>query len=125
MPKMHIDVCLIEIPTMPRYSSNLAGCTTNKATVSAVKSKQLNTWRNLLTLVIQHNRPLNIAQANTWQIKVMRKVGICLADVTCHSRNTPKHTRHINKPSTVMDGTRHSGARLAFCITKLISTEMH
>ena len=125
MPKMHTDACLIGIPTMLRYSSNLAGYITNKAIVSAVKSKQLSTWRNRSTLVRQPNRSLWIAQANTWQIKVMLKVGTCLAGATCHSKNTPRRTKHISKLSTVTGGTQPSGARLAFCITRLISTEMH
>ena len=71
------------------------------------------------------NDPFYIAYLNTWQTKVMRKVGICLAGVTCHSRNIQKRTRPISKLSTAMDGTRHSGARLAFCTTRSTSTEMH
>jgi tetratricopeptide (TPR) repeat protein len=66
-----------------------------------------------------------IAHANTWQIKVMRKAGICLDGATCHSRNTQKHTRPISKQFIETVGTRHSGARLAFCIIRSTSTEMH
>lgn len=72
-----------------------------------------------------HEDASNSAHTNTWQIKVMRKAGISLDGATCHNRSIQKHTRPISKQSTAMDGTRHSGARLAFCITKLTSTEMH
>jgi len=127
MPKWHTDECLIGIPTMPRYFSSLAGCIISKATVSAVKRMRLNTWRNLSVPVRKKkkNDQSHNARANTWQIKAMHKVGICLDDVTCHSRSIQKRTRPINKRFIETAGTRHSGARLAFCITRLISTEMH
>src|ERR1700733_8657162 len=47
MPNLHIDVYLIVIQTMPKFFNNLAGFIINKATASAVKSMQLNTWKNL------------------------------------------------------------------------------
>jgi hypothetical protein len=86
----------------------------------------LSIWSSLSALVrLVKNEWSHIPHANTWQIKVMLKAGICLADATCHNRSTQRRTRPINKQSIAMDGTRHSGARLAFCITKLTSTEMH
>jgi len=126
MPNRPIDVCLTEIRSMQRSFSSLAGCITSKATALAVRSKRLSTWSNLSVLVrLVKNDPSHISHANTWQTKVMRKAGICLAGATCHNRNTQKRTRPISKQSIAMDGTRHSGARLAFCITRLTSTEMH
>lgn len=65
------------------------------------------------------------ACTNTWQTRVMRKVGTFLDVVTCHSRSIQKHMRHISKPFTATDGIRLSGAQLASCITRSISTEMH
>jgi hypothetical protein len=62
---------------------------------------------------------------NTWQIKVMRKAGISLDGATCHSRSILRHTRHISKQFTAMDGTQHSGARLASCTIRSTSTETH
>jgi len=126
MQKWHTDECSIGIPTMPKSFSSLAGCIISKATVLAVKRMQLNTWRNLSVPVRRvKNDQSHISRANTWQIKVMRKVGICLDGVTCHSRSIQKRTRPISKRFIETAGTRHSGARLAFCITRLISTEMH
>ena len=73
---------------------------------------------------IRQNDLSHISSAYTWQIKAMHRVGIFLVDVTCHNRNIPRHTRHISKQSTETGGIRLSGARLAFCITRLTSTEM-
>jgi len=126
MPNWHTDESSIGIQTMPRSSSSLVGCIISKATVSAVKKMRLNTWRNLSAPVRRvKNDQSHIARANTWQIKVMHKVGICLDGVTCHNRNIQKRMRPISKRSIETVGTQHSGARLAFCITRLISTEMH
>lgn len=125
MQKMPTGVCSTVIRIMRRSSSSLAGCITNRVTVSAARSKRLNTWRNLSAQVnLVTKDASDSAYANTWQIKVMRKAGISLDGATCHNRNIQKHTRHISKQSTAMDGTRHSGVRLASCTTRLTSTEM-
>jgi hypothetical protein len=51
MPNQLMGVCLIGIQIMPKSFSSLAGCITNKATVSAARSVQLNIWKSLLALV--------------------------------------------------------------------------
>lgn len=107
MPNLPIDVYLIAIQIMPRSSSNWDGYTISKAIASQARSKRLSTLRNRST-----------------QMPMMRKAGIFWADATCHNRNTPRRTRPISKRYIATVGTRHSGARLASCITRSISTEM-
>lgn len=126
MQKQPTCAFLIETQIMQRCSNSLVGCIISRATASPAKSVLLSTSRNLSAQVrLVKNNPSCIVHANTWQTKVMHKAGICLADVTCHSRSTQRRTRPISKPSIETDGTQHSGARLAFCITRSTSTEMH
>ena len=51
MPRWHIGVCWTEIRITQKSFSNLAGCITNKAIVSAAKNKPLSIWKNQSTLV--------------------------------------------------------------------------
>jgi hypothetical protein len=73
-------------------------------------------------------RPANTVpstpSSNTWQTTMTRKAGTSLADVTCHSRSTPRHMRLISRLCTAMAGTLHSGARLACCIIRSTNTAM-
>lgn len=125
MPNMPTSVFSIGIQNMQRSFSSLDGCTINRAQVSKVKSRPLSTWNNLSVPVrlVNYDRS-HISHANTWQIKVMHRVGTSLVGATCHNRSTPRHTRPISKLFIETGGIRLSGARLAYCTTKLISTEM-
>lgn len=125
MPKLPISVFSIGIQNMQRSFSNLDGCITNRVPVSKVKSRPLSTWNNLSVPVrlVKYDRS-HISHANTWQIKAMHRVGTYSVGATCHNRSTPRHTRPISKLFIETDGIQLSGARLAFCTTKLISTEM-
>jgi len=123
-PNLPIDVCLIAIQIMPRSSSNWGGYIISKAIASQARSRRLSTLRNLSIQVSSLCDQTHVTRINTWQMPMMRKAGIFWADVTCHNRNTPRHMRPISKRYIAMVETRHSGARLAFCITRSISTEM-
>ncbi|KKZ65944.1 hypothetical protein EMCG_08302 [[Emmonsia] crescens] len=107
LPRLLTDGCWIVTPIMQRYYNNSDGCTTNRATVTAVRNKPLSTWRNL-----------------SKQITATPRAGTSLDAATCPKRNTPRHMRLISKRSTVTDGIQHSGAPSAYFIIKSISTVM-
>lgn len=110
---------------MPRSSSSSAGCITRSTTATA-RTLQLSTWRSLSTPVRRVvNDHSSVTRSNTWQTKTMRRAGTCLGGATCHSRSIPRRMRPTSKPSIATGGTQHSGARLASCITRSTSTEMH
>jgi len=116
--------CSTEIQTMQRFFNNLDGYIINRATASPAKSVPLSTSRNPSTQVRLAKRDLSsMVHANTWQTKLMHRVGTYLVDVTCHSRNTQKRMKPINKLYIVTVAIRLSGARLAFCTTRSTSTE--
>lgn len=127
-PSLHTGVCLIAIRITQRSSSSSAGCIISRARASPVRSRRLSTWRSpsiLVCFVSLHISARRRHRFNTWQTTTTRKVGTSWADVTCHSRSIPRHTRPTNKLSTVMAGTRLSGAPSASCITRSTSTETH
>lgn len=126
-PNLHTGVCLIAIRITQRSSSSSAGCIISKALASPAKNRRLSTWRSL-SIPVCFSLHISAAMRhrfNTWQTTTTRKVGTSWADVTCHSRSTPRHTRPTNKLSTVMAGTRLSGAPSASCITRSTSTATH
>lgn len=125
MPKLPTSVFSIGIQNMQRSFNNLDGCITSRVLAFKVKSRLLSIWNNLSVPVrlVKYDRS-HILHANTWQIKAMHRAGTSLVGATCHNRSTPRHTRPISKLFIETDGIRLSGARLAFCTTKLTSTEM-
>ena len=121
--KRHTLVCSSATRTTPKSYSNSDGCTISRAQASAVKSRPLSTSKSLLIPV---STPLGRPpkhMSDAVQIKPTHRAGTCLADVTCHSRNTQKPTKPINKPSTVTAETRRSGAQSECSTIRSISTE--
>jgi len=115
---MHTVVCSTEIPIMLRYYNNSGGCIISKAIASTPKSKPSNILRNQLAPVNENltmTFPQAVAYLTYVQTIPMLRAGICSVDATCRNRSTPKPMRLTNRRSTGMVGTRHSGARLAFC----------
>ena len=126
MQNLLTDVCSTATRTTPRSCSSSAGCITSRARASPAKSRRLSTWRSRLALVrFPFIFRLSAVPINTWQTTTTLRVGTSLADVTCHSRSTPRHMRPTSRQSTVMAGTQLSGAPLVCCTTRSTSTEMH
>ena len=122
--KQLIVVCSIEIQIMPRCYNNSDGCIISKATASTAKSKRLSTWRNLLARVSRTRLILmvNSTRSNIMQTTAMLKAGTCWDGVTCRNRSIRKHMKLINRQSTVMAGTLHSGVLLVFSTIRSTNT---
>jgi hypothetical protein len=102
--RTRITECWTTLPSMPRFCSSWDGSTISKVILSRYKRE-----------------PSNISRSLCHRITAMHRAGTSSDAAICHSRSTPRPTKHTSKLSIGMARTRLSGVLSVCCTTRSTS----
>jgi hypothetical protein len=113
--------------TMPRSCSSWDGCTTRAGRALPIKSSQSTTLPRVSKLVsnIGLDKRVDVCNSSPMsiQIPLTLRAGTCSVELSWEVKSSTRHTKHINRRSTGMEGTPPFGALSECFTTRSTSTE--